>query len=93
MEDFAKSEAQQILWDQVPHSQKVPLQGFFSVPAESVSADYLCDVWVKTKTALLFLRDPKGIQCGAVVFPDEGDVSSETTYRMTADWEWAHGKA
>jgi hypothetical protein len=40
MENFTKSEVQQILWHPVLHFQKVPLQGFSSVPAESVVADY-----------------------------------------------------
>ena len=45
MEDFTQSEVQQILWHHVLHFQKVPLQGFYSVPAESVLADY-CNIKV-----------------------------------------------
>ena len=43
MEDLTKSEVQQILWHHVLHFQKVLLQGFYSVPAESVLADY-CNI-------------------------------------------------
>jgi hypothetical protein len=35
----------EILWHHVLHFQKVPLQGFYSVPAESVVTDY-CNIKV-----------------------------------------------
>ncbi len=39
-EDFTKSEVQQSLRNEVLRVQKVPLQGFSSVPAESVEAAF-----------------------------------------------------
>jgi hypothetical protein len=39
IEDLTKGEVQQSLRKVVPRIKKVPLQGFSSVPAESVAAD------------------------------------------------------
>ena len=47
IEDFIKSELQQSGWTVVLDIQKVPLQGSYSVPAESVLVFY-CNVKVKT---------------------------------------------
>jgi len=40
MEDLTKSEVLQSWWNLVPRIQKVPLQGFFSVPDESFGASF-----------------------------------------------------
>ncbi len=40
IEDLTKGEIQQSLRKAVSRIQKVPPQGFFSVPAESVAADF-----------------------------------------------------
>jgi L-rhamnose mutarotase len=40
IEDFTKSEIQQCWWTIVLDIQKVPLQGSYSVPAESVLVFY-----------------------------------------------------
>jgi hypothetical protein len=45
IEDFTESELQQSWWTAVLDIQKVPLQGSYSVPAESSLAIY-CDVRV-----------------------------------------------
>jgi L-rhamnose mutarotase len=48
IEDFTKSELQQSWWTVVLDIQKVPLQGSYSVPAESVLVFY-CNVKVRIK--------------------------------------------
>ena len=59
MEDFTQSEVQQILWHHVLHFQKVPLQGFSSVPAESVTADY-CNIRVNVLLIIInFATSPQ----------------------------------
>ena len=45
MEDFTKGELQLSWWTAVPNIQKVPLQGSYSVPAESVLV-YYCNIKV-----------------------------------------------
>ena len=52
-EDFTKSELQQSWWTVVLDIQKVPLQGSYSVPAESVLVFY-CNVKVNIHAYIFY---------------------------------------